>query len=126
MVNRHFTAFIVIRPSQLNKTMAILSAGKTLSWDDLFEFRYRNTDAHKVDMCVSNSSLSDIFYRIGIEGGVPEYEMRTIVNANSATRQSRRVTTESRFVILVMAHDGIAMRVYKSSSSSPVEQVIIC
>ena len=55
--------------------------------------------------------------------GTPEYRMRTIVNANSVTKHSRRVTAESRFVILVLAHDGFALRTYKSSSADPIEQV---
>jgi len=39
VVQRHFTAFIVIRPSHLMKAMTILSASKLLSFDDLIEFR---------------------------------------------------------------------------------------
>jgi len=52
--------------------------------------------------------------------------MRTVVNANSASRHSRRVTVEPRFVILVLSHDGFALRLYKSSSAHPIEQVLSC
>ena len=39
LLARHFTAFIVMRPLQLEKTMTILAASKSQSLDDLFEFR---------------------------------------------------------------------------------------
>ena len=39
LLARHFTVFIVMRPLQLEKTMTILSASKSQSLDDLFEFR---------------------------------------------------------------------------------------
>ena len=55
--------------------------------------------------------------------GIPEYSMRTVVNANSVNKVSRRVTAESRFVILVLTHDGFSLRTYKSSSAEYVEQV---
>ena len=50
--------------------------------------------------------------------------MQTIVNTNRATKNSRRVTVESRFVILALTHDGYALRLYKSSSAQPIEQVL--
>ena len=49
--------------------------------------------------------------------------MRTIVNANSVMTHSRRVTVENRFAILVLTHDGFALRTYKSSSAGAIEQV---
>ena len=49
--------------------------------------------------------------------------MRTMVNANSINRHSRRVTVENRFAILAFTHDGFALRIYKSSSAGPIEQV---
>lgn len=49
--------------------------------------------------------------------------MRTIVNANGVLKNSRRVTVESRFAILVLTHDGFTLRTYKSSSADPIEQV---
>ena len=39
MVSRHFTVFVVIRLSQLEKAMTIISARKLMSNDDLIEFR---------------------------------------------------------------------------------------
>lgn len=63
--------------------------------------------------------------RIGFKSGVPEYKMRTVVNANSASSHSRRVTVEPRFAILVFTHDGFALRLYKSSSAHPIEQVLV-
>lgn len=38
-VSRHFTAFVVLRPLQLDKVMTILAARKLQSMDDLIEFR---------------------------------------------------------------------------------------
>ena len=99
VVSMQFTAFVVIRSSELSKDMTILSAIKRFSLDDLFEFR------------------------ISMERGVPEYKMRTIVNANSVSTHSAKMTAESRFVILVLAHDGSALKTYKSSSATPLEQI---
>jgi hypothetical protein len=58
-----------------------------------------------------------------MKNGTPEYGMRTSVNANSATKISKRVTATERFHILVLTHDGFVLRIYKSSSAEPIEQV---
>jgi hypothetical protein len=51
--------------------------------------------------------------------------MQTTVNANRVTSLSRKVTAESRFVILALIHDGFALKIYKSSSAEATEQVAI-
>jgi len=60
-----------------------------------------------------------------MKNGTPEYGMRTAVNANSATKISRHVTATERFHILVLTHDGFVLKIYKSSSAEPIEQVSI-
>lgn len=50
--------------------------------------------------------------------------MQTTVNANRVTSLSRKVTAESRFVILALIHDGFALKMYKSSSAEAIEQVL--